>query len=365
MEAERDLAGLVLPFAVGVAAIIYAESIFCRHSVSISSFTMLASAAGLTALIHPLRKEHSATIQVLLIALTSMAVGMLCASTSLLTSPVATDPFLFISKAGRGIEAAISRMEFNDRTTNAIIKALIIGDKSEIPSDIAATFRNSGASHILALSGLHLGIIYGIVSKVSGITGNSPAAVRTRSFITITLCGLYTLATGAGPSITRAFLFIVFSEAARLTGRQRKTGLVLLGAMLIQLTISPDSIRSAGFQLSYAAMAGIAFIFPWLNSFWPEEGGRWRPIRWIWTSAAMSISCQLTTGPIAFIYFGTLPKYFLLTNLIAIPLTGIIIPTALATLILSSCGICPDILLRATEMLVQALSEALNIISSM
>ena len=79
----------------------------------------------------------------------------------------------------------------------------------------------------------------------------------------------------------------------------------------------------------------------------------------------MSISCQITTGPLAWFYFGTFPVHFLLTNLIAIPLTGLIIPTALAVLLLSALGICPEMLLRACEMLVTALSQALEIISVM
>ena len=261
---------------------------------------------------------------------------------------------------------AIDSISFHSRDTNAIIKALLIGDRSDIPAHITEAFRESGASHILALSGLHLGIIYAISTKLLSFIGNSLWARGIRSIATVLICGFYTLATGAGASITRAFLFILIGETARLTGRFRSTGTVLMTSLLIHLAIIPQDLREAGFQLSYAAMAGIAFILPWLSRFWPETAERKsHPLKWMWNTAAMSISCQITTGPIAYMYFGTFPVHFLLTNMIALPLTGIIIPASLLTLLLDIFGICPPILSRASEMLIAALSKALEIISSM
>ena len=90
-----------------------------------------------------------------------------------------------------------------------------------------------------------------------------------------------------------------------------------------------------------------------------------RPTRWIWNSAAMSIACQITTAPIAWLYFGTFPQYFLLTNLIALPLTSILIPASAVTLMLYKTGICPDLLIRITEWLTELLIRALEIIASM
>jgi competence protein ComEC len=143
---------------------------------------------------------------------------------------------------------------------------------------------------------------------------------------------------------------------------------MILTAMFIQLIIEPAAIKDVGFQLSYAAVAGIAWIYPHLRSFWPgnpsDDKGMVKGLRWIWNSAALSIACQVTTGPLAYIYFHSFPMQFILTNLIAIPLTGLIIPSALLTLVASSFGCCPDILLRITEMLVTALSESLYIIST-
>ena len=149
----------------------------------------------------------------------------------------------------------------------------------------------------------------------------------------------------------------------RLCNRYRSTAQVLMTSLFLQLLISPESIRDIGFQLSYAAIAGIAFIFPPLKSMWPE--GKGSVLKWIWTSAAMSISCQITTGPLAYFYFGSFPQHFLLTNLIAIPLTGLIIPLSLLTLVLNNVGICPEFMTGLTEKLVVLMTEAMEIIASM
>jgi competence protein ComEC len=277
-----------------------------------------------------------------------------------------------VIQIGKRMQDAIDSIPFSGQETGAIIKALLTGERSSLSGTTTAAFRASGASHILALSGLHLGVIYGLAGTLLSVIGNSAAARRVRSVIIVSVCGLYTVATGAGASICRAFIFILLGETALITGRHRNLKTIMMASLLIHLTISPQSARDIGFQLSYAAIAGIAFIFPWLKGFWPESGSGkgspllgFKPLRWVWNSAALSISCQLSTGPIAWICFGTFPRHFPLTNLIAIPLTGIIIPAALLTLCLSSAGICPVMLLRATETLVTALSEALRTISLM
>lgn len=364
MEVEREFAGFALPFAAGVAAsVLTAEHHHVHLSIS-ASVSMAFAAICLLALIHPCRKQLSDKTISLAVILAAFFSGMLCGYTSFLTGPgrIRSIPFSFL---GDGMAEAIDRIPFRTNEANAVIKALITGNRQDIPQETIKAFRDSGASHILALSGLHLGIIYSLIAKVLGITGNNQIAGRIRSATTVILCGIYTLATGAGDSIVRAFLFIILGEAARHSGRPCDTGNLFFAALAIQICIDPQSFRSVGFQLSYAAMAGIAFIYPWLKGLWSGTKEKKDIIRWIWDSASLSISCQLTTGPLAYMYFRTFPTHFLLTNLIALPLTGILIPFALITLCLNALGICPGMLLRATEALVKVLSEALRIISEM
>lgn len=267
------------------------------------------------------------------------------------------------------MQGAIDRIPFKSETTSQILKALLTGEKSGIPDEVRDAFRASGASHILALSGLHLGIIYAVVRFMTRCLGNTRKAKAARSVILVCTCGFYVLATGAGASIVRAFIFILIGECARLSGRPAGLRKVMMAALLIHVAIMPSAIKEVGFQLSYAAITGIAYIFPWLQGFWPGDRHKdavlTRCARRIWDSAAMSISCQITTGPLAYTYFGTLPTQFILTNMIALPLTGIIIPMALATLITCSLGWDIGILINGTEWMVTMLCESLDLLSTM
>jgi competence protein ComEC len=277
-----------------------------------------------------------------------------------------TDPPGMLSQwamhLGDRMQSFIDGISFKNSSTNGIIKALLTGERSGLTTEVTKAFRDSGASHILALSGLHLGIIYAIICKMLSITGNGKKMREVRSALIIVTCGLYTLATGAGASITRAYIFIVIKEIAEMTCRHASLKILLAAAAMLHLAFDPTAAADIGFQLSYAAIFGIAYIFPHLRNIWTNE---WKGLRWIWESAALSISCQLTTGPLAYCYFGTFPQYFLLTNLIAIPLAGIIIPAALLTTVLSAAGCCPDIVITITEWLTQTMYEALRIIASM
>lgn len=373
MKVERDIAVAALPFAAGVAMAAWTVRILTLNPpicASLALATVLVSAWFIT---YSSNGTTPSAYRFAAIWTCLAACGILCVIRAETTSAAGgyIDGFMqMCAGAGTATGRLIDSIGFMDTDTNAIIRALIVGDRSGIPAHITDAFRRSGASHILALSGLHLGIIYSIVSKSLSCIGNSVNSKRLRSILTVAACGLYTLATGAGASILRAFLFIFLGEYARLTGRFRNTGSVLMTALIIHLCISPLAVREVGFQLSYAAMAGIAFIFPWLQGLWSEgeaEKTSWmrNPMKRIWDTAAMSIACQITTGPLAYMYFGTFPMHFLLTNLVSLPLITLIIPSALLTMVLSWIGICPEMLLRATEALVTALSEALSIIASM
>ena len=370
MTAERDIAGIVLPFVAGTAIVMYAGGVSASAS-SAALFSITIILLGLLLYIRSHGISHVATWTILLLCMGIC--GALAASTDLLLSVSRQREVSWIASAAldfcERMQGTIERIPFKNETTPQILKALLTGEKNGIPDEVTEAFRASGASHILALSGLHLGIIYAVVRFMTRCLGNSQKAKAARSVILICTCGFYTLATGAGASIVRAFIFILMGEAARLSGRPAGLRKVMMAALLIHLTIMPSSIKELGFQLSYAAIAGIAYIFPWLQGFWPgdrhEDAALTKCARWIWESAAMSISCQITTGPLAYIYFGTFPTQFILTNMIALPLTGIIIPMALVTLVTCSMGWNVDILINGTEFLVTLLCVSLDLLSTM
>lgn len=404
MNVEREIAGITLPFTIGAIITVCTVKSFCTGGLVIHELAFAACLMCLCGLL--LRKKLCLGDGVVrgLIILSTCSCGALSGAVSTYHIPFADCSSFEEYAVGFGLrmQNAIDSIPFSSAQTNALLKALLTGERGNLSPELTEAFRDSGASHILALSGLHLGIIYGIFSKVFFFLGGSMAGRRIRSAVIVILCGFYTLATGAGPSIVRAFIFILLGETARMTGRLHSLRQVLMASLLIQVALDPVSLRSVSFQLSYAAMAGIAFLYPWIRDFWPSGragddsrgdsrsggfgvddsadssddssgygattlGGKAlvKAMRWVWNSAALSISCQLTTGPLAYMYFGTFPRHFLLTNLISLPLTGIIIPFALACLGLSGLGWCPAFMVSVTEWLVSLLTWSLEVIASM
>ena len=262
------------------------------------------------------------------------------------------------------LRAFIDGIPFPSESTAPLLKALLTGDRSGLSQDTVRVFRESGGAHLLALSGLHIGILYLLLSRLLWPLGNSPRARRVRYALIVLAAGLFTLMTGASPSIVRAFLFIFLNETARIACRPRDPLRILSTALLIQLVLSPSAITSTGFQLSYLAMAGIFLLFPILEGWYPKSA-RFDPVRKIWEAAALSISCQVFTGSLAWFRFHSFPTYFLLTNLLALPLTTLLMGSAVTTLVLRGIHGCPGFLLHATDWLCQALVWILQVISSM
>lgn len=398
MTETADIKPLALAFTFGAASGLLLSRI-SMHAAYISSVTSLLVALALTVITSADRRQA----EILLLFLTA---GVFCAATSTLTSlgAVAGKP-LFAGLAA-DFRSMISSIPFPHEETALLVNALLTGDRSSLDSSVMNSFRDSGASHILALSGLHLGIIYGILLKVTSIFGKHPTVKAIRSLIIISLCGIYTLATGASPSLVRAFLFILVNETARLTHRSNNPLRVYCAALFIQTAINPQVISSTGFQLSYLAMAGIFLLYPALKKWYPQEeaagdmliengagltesdvleGGMidkgccrasrcwtsWMKTivsaapRKIWDAAALTISCQVFTGPLAWWKFGTFPKYFLLTNLLSLPLTSAVMLLSVSTSVLFAIGICPDFLISLTDSSASLLLFIMKVISSM
>ncbi len=398
MTETADIKPLALAFTFGAASGLLLSRI-SMHAAYISSATSLLVALTLTLITSADRRQA----EILLLFLTA---GVFCAATSTLTSlgAVAGKP-LFAGLAA-DFRSMISSIPFPHEGTAPLVNALLTGDRSSLDSSVMNSFRDSGASHILALSGLHLGIIYGILLKVTSIFGKHPTVKVVRSLIIISLCGIYTLATGASPSLVRAFLFILVNETARLTHRSNNPLRVYCAALFIQTAIDPQVISSTGFQLSYLAMAGIFLLYPALKKWYPQEEAAgdmliengagltesdglegvmidnvcrrarrcwtsWMKTivsaapRKIWDAAALTISCQVFTGPLAWWKFGTFPKYFLLTNLLSLPLTSAVMLLSVSASVLFAIGICPDFLISLTDSSASLLLFIMKVISSM
>lgn len=356
MAGRESIEALAVHFTAGVAA----GTLLLRLSTgSISlSTSLLLILASLVAIL--LKTDRSGLLFPVFLLL-----GAFCALTDAFPG---ADTTSFVERWASALverlREFIESIPFPTEETAPLLKALLTGDRSELSRDTIRVFRESGGAHLLALSGLHIGILYLILSKLLWPLGNSLRARRFRYGLILLAAGFFTLMTGASPSIVRAFLFILLTETARITGRPRDPLRVLATALLIQLVISPSAIVSLGFQLSYLAMTGIFLLYPVLEGWYPEST-RFDPVRKIWQAAALSISCQVFTGPLAWFRFHTFPTYFLLTNLLAMPVTTCLMGSAVATLVFRGIGFRSGFLIQVTDALAGLLIWILQTISSM
>lgn len=364
MEGAKDIGGISISFAVGVTA--GTAIINLIHSLPACYAAGEISLAGCLVAMYVLhRKEYRSWW---LAGIIFFLCGIFISTTSGLSiAGMPETSGMLAMKAGSwagSLKDVIDSIPFRNGSTAPLLKALLTGDRSGLSSEIVRNFRAGGASHILALSGLHLGFIYIFIRRLLFPIGNTPAAKTARSIVIILISGLYTLATGASPSLVRAFLFILLNEAAHILHRDSHPERVLCAALTLQLAINPGNITSPGFQLSYLAMGGIMFLFPVLKSWFTAEDG-FSIMKKIWDAAALAVSCQVFTAPAAWYHFRTFPMNFLITNLLSLPITSLLMTLAVPSVMLACMGVCPGFLIRAVEFLAGSLLFVVEVIAGM
>jgi competence protein ComEC len=221
-----------------------------------------------------------------------------------------------------------------------IMSALTLGYREELDRDVQQSFSASGAMHVLAVSGLHTGIVWGILMWVLTLGGWCKPMYDEKGkrwllgMVILVLLWIYAFVTGLSPSVMRSALMLSFWELTYLMQRHTSRWNPILAAAVIILLINPLALWSVSFQLSFAAVMGIMLIASWmqqhirLRSSWSKYFGG---------LLIVSIGAQLATMPLTLYYFGQTSNYFALTNLIVIPLAYIVLLLGLSTLAFSWC----------------------------
>lgn len=246
---------------------------------------------------------------------------------------------------------------------HAVAAALVLGDKRFLQASTRDAFAGSGAMHILAVSGLHVGIVYLMLSAVVGrvpLRGHVRRIVR----IILLLTGLwgYALLTGSSPSVLRAATMLSFVVVGQSLGRRTDIYNTLAASAFLLLVIDPMRIHHLGFQLSYLAVLGIIWWQPRIEAMWTP---RHRLLKSAWSLTAVSLAAQAATAPLAILAFHQFPTFFLLTNLVAIPLAGLILPTGLAVLVLGDIPAVGWVLARVLDLELFALVHAVRWIDAL
>lgn len=223
-----------------------------------------------------------------------------------------------IFKVRKSINDEIQKL-YRDKSA-ALLKGLLLADKSNISYQTKTDFINSGVIHVLAVSGLHVGYIILIILIAFGRFN-----IYIRSILLIIGLLFFLLITGAPASVFRASLMAVIIIIAMLTNRSTNLINSLAFAALIILIINPLDIFNPGFQLSFAAVLSIAIIYPIILSELNKLNIKSNFINYVLLFAGVSLSAQIGTLPFTLYYFGKLSLVALGANLVVIPLIGIIV----------------------------------------
>ncbi len=210
-----------------------------------------------------------------------------------------------------------------------IVAAMTLGDKSQLTPQLRDIYSQVGASHVLALSGLHLMIIYAVISMFIGWW-----RFRTLSqVLTVLSIWAFAFLVGLSPSVVRSAFMISVYALLSIGYRERMSVNTIAFTAIIMLIINPFSLYDVGFQLSFMAVLAIILFNPLFTAIIPLhilQRHRWLNI--IWGLTTVSISAQVGTAPLVAYYFGKLPTYFLISNFIAIPLATLILYLVLVCL---------------------------------
>ena len=212
----------------------------------------------------------------------------------------------------------------------ALVAAMTLGDKTAIDKDLRQTYNISGAAHVLALSGLHMGIIYAALTL---LTFGRRRRIVTQALIVIALWAFVFLV-GMPASAVRAAAMLSLYALLTLGYREKASINALAFTALVMLSISPYTLFDVGFQMSFLAVLSILVWTP-IMSDWvsPTLQRRWPPLRWAWGLTAVTLAAQLGVAPLIAYYFGRISIYFLLSSFVAIPAVTVIVWLALATLL--------------------------------
>lgn len=204
-----------------------------------------------------------------------------------------------------------------------VMSAMTMGYSDILSDEIRHAYSSAGAMHILAVSGLHVGIIYGIIVFLLSFIKNDKLNWL-KVLITITLIWLYALFTGLSPSVSRASLMFSLMSLGKLQKNSPGSLNAVFASMFILLVINPYNLVNIGFQLSYSAVIGIIILQPRLYAIFEVKN---KFLDWIWSLTTVSVAAQLATMPLCFYYFHQFSNYFLLTNYLMIPISTIAIWT--------------------------------------
>jgi competence protein ComEC len=235
----------------------------------------------------------------------------------------------------------------------AIAIALVLGVTDGIDNDLQSAYAASGAMHVLAVSGMHVGIIYAIILFLFRLLSKFRNSKWIVAIVSLICLWVFSFVTGNSPSVLRAVTMFSFIVIARPFGIQTNVYNTLAASAFVLLIYNPYLIMSVGFQLSYLAVLGIVYLHRPLYQLWEIEN---TVGDWLWRITCVSIAAQASTFALGLLYFHQFPTYFLVSNLFVIPLSTLVLLAGILLLAFSFISL----LAAPIGLILEGLIKALN-----
>ncbi len=239
----------------------------------------------------------------------------------------------------------------------AVAYALLLGVTDALDNELSHAYAAAGAMHVLAVSGLHVGIIYGLILLLLRRLTRTTGGKWVLAFLSIVVLWMYAVITGLSPSVLRAVTMFSFIALARPMEHRTNIYNILAASAFLLLAFNPFLIMSVGFQLSYMAVLGIVFLYPLLYYSWDAPG--WLGDK-IWQITCVSIAAQTGTFVLGLLYFHQFPVYFLVSNLFVIPGATLILISGLVLFISSGLPLVADFIGFVLRMLISTLNTVVT-----
>ena len=242
--------------------------------------------------------------------------------------------------------------------TVATTEALLLGERQNLDTDLYNAYKDAGAVHILAVSGLHIGILVLLLKFFTQPLRRIRHGDIVQISVVVVILWSYALFIGMSPSVVRAVtLFSFISYAWMIKRPSNMYNTLALSFFFILLAIRPTYLFQVGFQMSYAAVLGILWIYPKCIKVWRPKS----PIlKKIWQLIAVSLAAQLGVIPISLYYFHQFPGLFFVSNLLLLPFLGMIVGLGLLVLVLVQLGWQIDYLNMAYDTLIQTMNNTVT-----
>ena len=245
----------------------------------------------------------------------------------------------------------------------AIASALTLGYRHLLEDDMVKTYSETGAMHVLAVSGLHVGIMFMVLNFFFRFLDKRGKGGRWIKFgLIMSGIWLFAFVTGLPPSVCRAAVMFSFLAFGMALGRKGNIYNVIAASALALLIYNPFMITYVGFQLSYLAVLSIIFFQPKLYRLWDIEN--WLGDK-VWQLTTVSAAAQLGTMPITLYYFHQFPVYFFLSNLVVIPFATFILSGCMLMYALSFLPLIPQLLGKVLYYIIHIQNYLLNSLQSL